>query len=352
MKPEKPMKNFLILLFGSLLIFSCNSPKTESENSTLDKDKESKTNYQTTGSIERLLPELDGLIPNEAEIEILASGFDWIEGPLWLADQNALLFSDVPQNRIWKWTEKDSLELFLEPSGYLGDEENKREPGSNGLMLDAEGNLILCQHGERQIGKMISSINQPKAEYEILVNTFVGKKFNSPNDLAINEGGAIYFTDPPYGLDPWNTKELDIQGVYQLDFMGNVSLQIDSLARPNGIGLSPDDQHLYIAQSDPKQARYYQYDLDENGNVSAGRMILDVTQLVGMNNPGLPDGLAVHSSGHLFASGPGGILIISPEGKHLGTIKTERATSNCTFDADENYLYMTADMDLLRIQLK
>lgn len=348
------MRKTSLILFISFLIFSCNSPesKTEGEETTEDSSELSQSNYQTTGSIQRLQAELDQLIPEEAKIEIVASGFDWSEGPLWLGSMDALIFTDVPQNKIWKWSEIDSLEVYLEPSGYFGDEKNKREPGANGLVLNAEGQLLLCQHGARQVGKMISSIQDPKPEFEVLAGNFEGKKFNSPNDLVLKKDGGLYFTDPPYGLDEWDTKELDFQGVYQIDFMGNLSLQIDSLSRPNGIGLSPDESTLYIAQSDPEKARYYRFELDENGNVSAGKVILDVSNLVGEANPGLPDGMAVHSSGNLFASGPGGILIISPEGKHLGTIKTNRATSNCTFDSDETYLYMTADMDLLRIKLK
>ncbi len=346
------MKKLLASFCFISLLISCSSPKDQANLEEQKGEISTSSNYHTTGSIERMSEEMNSLVPEGAEIEIIASGFDWSEGPLWLQDQQAVIFTDVPKNRIWKWSEQDSLEIYLEPSGYFGEEENKKEPGANGLILDMEGNLILCQHGARQIGKMNASISNPSPEFEVLASGFQGKKFNSPNDLVMNNGGTIYFTDPPYGLDDWDPKELDFQGVYQLDFMGNLSLQIDSLSRPNGIGLSPDQKTLFIAQSDPNKARYYAYELDENGNVFSGKVILDVTDLVGSGNPGLPDGLAVHSSGNLFASGPGGILVISPEGKHLGTIKTGRATSNCTFDTNENYLYITADMDLLRIKLK
>ncbi|MBN3584857.1 SMP-30/gluconolactonase/LRE family protein [Algoriphagus aestuarii] len=348
------MKNCLTKIGLFTLIVSCSSPKNQeslSSDSELISSKNT-SKYETTGSVERINEAINVLIPEDATLEVIASGFDWSEGPLWLSDQNALIFTDVPKNRVWKWSESDSLEIYLEPSGYFGEEKNKREPGANGLILDMAGNLILCQHGARQIGKMKSGISNPSPDFEVLATGFEGKKFNSPNDLVMNEGGTIYFTDPPYGLDDWDTKELDFQGIYQLDFMGNLSLQIDSLSRPNGIGLSPDQKTLYIAQSDPAKARYYSYQLDANGNVSSGKMILDVSNLVGQANPGLPDGMAVHSSGNLFASGPGGILIISPSGEHLGTLKTGRATSNCTFDENEQYLYITADGELLRIKLK
>src|SRR5690606_6663930 len=194
-------------------------------------------------------------------------------------------------------------------------------------------------------------IDSPTPEYVHLVGDFEGKKFNSPNDLVIGKSGQIFFTDPPYGLDEWQTKELDFQGVYRLDLDGSLNLLLDSLSRPNGIGLSPDQKTLYIAQSDAQKARYYSYSLDESGDVVSGRILLDATSSVGEKLPGLPDGLTVHSSGTLFASGPGGIWVISSEGEHLGTILTGEGTANCTFDSDEAYLYITADAYLMRIKV-
>ncbi|SFT88700.1 gluconolactonase [Algoriphagus locisalis] len=341
------MKNSSLLYL--LLAFSaCSSPSTSSSSN----DENEAISYQTVGSVDRLEQELDLFISENAKIEVIASGFEWSEGPLWLADQNALIFSDVPTNKIWKWTEKDSLGLFLEPSGYLGTETNKKEPGSNGLTLNADGELILCQHGERRIAKMNASLSDPTSDFSVLVSDFEGKKFNSPNDLVFNEAGQLFFTDPPYGLDDWNTKELDFQGVYRLDPDGSLNLLLDTLNRPNGIGLSPDGKTLYIAQSDAQKARYYAYGLDGEGNVLSGKILLDATESVGTQLPGLPDGMTVHSSGTLFASGPGGVLVISPDGKHLGTIKTGQGTANCAFDEDESYLYMTADAFLMRIKMK
>ncbi|RIW14090.1 SMP-30/gluconolactonase/LRE family protein [Algoriphagus lacus] len=330
--------------FVFLILLSCASPKKEEV-------KENKI-FQTIGSVERLDSAVNSLIPADAQIEVLASGFEWAEGPLWLEDQQALIFTDVPTNKIWKWTEKDSLSLFLTPSGYLGDRTDKGEPGANGLAMDALGNLILCQHGERQVGKMKAALDAPRPEFEALATGYEGKRFNSPNDLAFNSKGQLFFTDPPYGMDPWDVKELDFQGVYRLDADGKVTLLVDSLSRPNGIALSPDESKFYIAQSDPEKARYYEYSLDENGNVVAGKVLLDVTALQSESKKGLPDGLKVHSNGTLFATGPGGVLVISPEGKHLGTILTENGTANCGFDSGEKYLYMTADSYLMRIPLK
>lgn len=334
------MQKILIPLSIGLLL-ACSSPQKTEQVAV----------YETTGSVERSDSRIDQLIPADAQIEILASGFEWSEGPLWLEDLQALIFTDVPTNKIWKWSEKDSLTLYLEPSGYFGDRAGKREPGANGLALDREGNLLLCQHGERQVGRMKASLTSPRADFDVLVSGFNGKRFNSPNDLVLSTKGEIYFTDPPYGLDEWDEKELDYQGVYKIDTGGVLSLQIDSLSRPNGIGLSPDERTLYIGQSDPEKARYYAFDLDEKGDVVSGRILLDVTELVGEERKGLPDGLKIDKQGNLFATGPGGVLIISPEGKHMGTILTGQGTANCAFDASENYLYMTADMYLMRIRL-
>jgi gluconolactonase len=307
--------------------------------------------YETVGSVDRIDQLVNTLIPEDAKIEILASGFDWSEGPLWLEDQQALIFSDVPANRIYLWSEQDSLSVFLEPSGYFGERKDKREPGSNGLALDLDGNLLLCQHGMRQVGRLKNSLQDPHPAYETLAFEWSGKKMNSPNDLVVHSNGGIYFTDPPYGLDEWDEKELDFQGVYRLKD-GELTLQIDSLNRPNGVALSPDQKTLYVAQSDSKAARYYAFDLNEDGLVIGGKILLDVTYLLAEGGKGLPDGLKVHSSGTIFATGPGGVLVISPEGKHLGTIETGQATANCAFDLDENFLYMTADMHLMRIRLR
>lgn len=322
------------------VLASCSAPQS------------TKDEVLTVGAVERLDSAINALIPKEAQIEVLASGFDWSEGPLWLESEQALIFSDVPSNQIWKWSEQDSLTLYLNPSGYLGDRADKREPGSNGLALDISGNLILCQHGERQIARMLAPLDSPSSSFEALATGFEGNRFNSPNDLVFNSQGQLFFTDPPYGLDPWDEKELDYQGVYRLDVDGRLNLLVDTLSRPNGIALSPDQRRLYVAQSDSERARYFAFELDDAGEVVSGQVLLDVTDLQSEARKGLPDGLKVHSSGVLFASGPGGILIIDAEGKHLGTILTGQATSNCAFDSDEKYLYMTADSLLLRLKLE
>ena len=338
------MKKLFVLFFLASSL-SCTNQKSDSEIEVLE------SAYDTVGSVERLDSAINSLVSEDAKIQVLASGFEWAEGPLWLPDQEALIFTDVPTNKIWMWTEADSLSLFLQPSGYLGTETDKKEPGANGLALNGNGELILCQHGERRIAKMNSSLSNPKADFTALVSDFEGKKFNSPNDLVMDKSGQLFFTDPPYGLDDWDTKELDFQGIYRLDTDGSLSLLIDSLSRPNGIGLSPNQKILYIAQSDPQKARYYAYELDEKGDVVSGKILLDATSSIGDMLPGLPDGLTIHSSGTLFATGPGGVWVISAEGKHLGTIRTGQGTANCTFDSNEEYLYITADAYLMRIKI-
>lgn len=305
------------------------------------------------GEIERLDASLDDLIPGSAEIEVLSEGYDWTEGPVWVASENMLLFSDIPKNSIFKWTEGHGASLYLKPSGYTGSTRREGEPGSNGLLLDSNNQLVLCQHGDRQLGRMTSPVDDPKPEYETIVNNYQGKRFNSPNDATFSRSGDLYFTDPPYGLegnmeDP--AKELPFQGVYRLKAgVNEAELLVDSITRPNGIALSPNEDKLYVACSDPQKAVWYVYDLS-NDQLQNGRIFYDATSTVG-SEKGLPDGMKTHSSGAIFATGPGGVWIFSAGGKVLGKIKTGQATANCAFDNDENYLYITADMYLLRVKL-
>lgn len=328
-----------IIIFG---LFACGVAESE--------EKSESQNDQSF--IDRLSPEMDNIISHSARLDTLAEGFTWSEGPLWLESENALLFTDVPNNVIHKWTESEGFSTYLEKSGYVGDRTDKHEGGANGLILDLDGNLILCQHGERQVARMKAPLNAPQAVYETLVNQYEGVPLNSPNDLVQHSNGVIFFTDPPYGLDPWDSIRLDFAGVYRINKDNSLTLLIDSLTRPNGIALSPDESKLYVAVSDPEKAAYYAYDLDASGNITAGGLLLDVTALLESGLAGLPDGLKVNPKGVLFATGPGGVLIISAEGKHLGTINTGQATANCAFNTDYSVLYMTAHNYLMRIKLK
>jgi gluconolactonase len=299
------------------------------------------------GRIERADPRLDGLIPGDAVIEVLAEGFRWSEGPAWDRAAGRLLFSDVPNNVVHAWSEKGGLSAFLKPSGYTGPEGGGgREPGANGLAFDAQGRLVLCQHGDRRVSRLESGRFVPLAE------RFESKRFNSPNDLVIARDGAIYFTDPPYGLsktfeDPG--REIGWNGVYRISPDGRVSVLVKDLKAPNGIGLSPDGRTLYVGQSDPDRPVVMAYELAQDGSVSNGRVFFDTTPLR-KNGSGAPDGLKVDHEGNVFTTGPGGVLVLTPTGAYLGTILTGVPTANCAFGEDGRALYLTAGDKLCRVR--
>jgi gluconolactonase len=304
---------------------------------------------RTLGEIVRLDPRLDHLVPKDAVIEVLADGFAWSEGPVWDRAHHRVLFSDVPNNRVHSWSEKDGLAVFLEPSGYTGEAPyGGREPGSNGLTFDAKGRLVLCQHGDRRVARL------EDGAFVTLADRYGGKRFNSPNDLVYAADGALYFTDPPYGRpktfdDPG--REMDWCGVYRLAPDGEVSLVVRDLKAPNGVGLSPDGMTLYVNQSDPEKAVLMAYDVQPDGSVSGDRVLFDMTPLQGADSPGLPDGLKIDQQGHIFATGPGGVHVLTPGGTHLGTLRTGVPTANCGFGDDGSTLYITANDMLCRIRL-
>lgn len=307
--------------------------------------------YPTIGEVEYAEKELEALVPKSSKLEKLAEGFDWSEGPLWIEDGNYLLFCDIPPNRIYRWSEKDGLSLYLTPSGYTGLTPRSGEPGSNGLLLDSQGRLVLCQHGDRRMARMDAPLDAPQVRFETLAGKYKGKKFNSPNDAVFHKNGDLFFTDPPYGLeknmdDP--AKELDFQGVYRLDTKGNLHLVTDNISRPNGIAFSPDYKTLYVANSDGANPVWMAFDVDEEGKTSSPRVFFD-SRTIGRQGGG--DGMKVDKQGNVFATGPGGVLVINPQGKYLGTIHTGRATANCAFGDDGKTLYITADDALLRIRL-
>ena len=221
-------------------------------------------------------------------------------------------FPDIPNNKVFKIDEKGNTSEYLHPSGFLGSCSDCAEPGSNGLLLSPDGDLVLMQHGERRVAKMRSALDDPKPDYEVLVDNYEGKRFNSPNDGVFDAKGNLYFTDPPYGLpqqmeDP--TKELDFQGVYCLKTSGEIVL-VDKLSRPNGVAVSTDGLKLYVAVSNPEHAVWYQYDIMGTGNVVNKKVFFNVTDLIGKEGEqGLPDGMKMHSKGYLFATGPGGVWI-------------------------------------------
>ena len=306
-----------------------------------DKQEPIEAAQSTMGRIERLDPAINAIVPVDAVIEVLAEGHSWTEGPLWVPQLNALLYSDIPANAVYMYSDDVGSRPWIEPSPeYPGG-----SGGSNGLILDFEGRLVLAQHSDRRIARLEGNFEQPVPQFQALTEEFEGRRFNSPNDLVLHRDGALYFTDPPYGLaggadDP--ARELDMQGVFRLSSDGAVALLVDNLTRPNGIGLSPAHDVLYVANSGADQRVIMAYELREDGSIKSERVFF--------NSWG--DGLTVDQRGNVYVAEPErGVLVLSPEGIHLGTLLTTQRTSNVTFGDDGSTLYITADSYLLRVKL-
>ena len=299
--------------------------------------------------IVRLDPALDKLLAPDVKVEKLAGGFAWSEGPVWNKKDGYLLFSDIPNNRIVKWDGKGTSD-YLKPAGYTGQAAfTGKEPGTNGLTYDAQGRLVACAHGDR----MVLRLEDDGKKRVPLAQKFENKRLNSPNDLIYKSNGDLYFTDPPYGLpkgvdDP--AREMDYCGVYRLDKNGKLTLLTKEVTRPNGIAFSPDEKTLYVASSDPDKAIWMAYPVKADGTLDKGKVFFDATAWYKEKRPGLPDGMKVDKSGNLWATGPGGVLVFTPDGKHLGTIDTGVNTANVAFGEDGSTLYITANHELLRVK--
>ena len=299
------------------------------------------------GAVRRLSPALDQIVPLAAVIEKVADGFTFTEGPVWTRD-GALLFSDIPNNAIQKWTPDGKVTLFRKPSGYDGtDAPPGAFIGSNGLTLDKQGRLVICEHGNGRVTRL-----EKDGKLTVLAARYEGKRLNSPNDAVYKSDGSLYFTDPPYGFvqqDDDPKKELPFNGVYRLAGAKLVLLYKD-LTRPNGLAFSPDEKYLYVANSDPKRKTWTRFEVKPDGTLGASKVFFDVTSETA---DGLPDGLKVDQKGNVYCTGPGGIWIFSPDGKHLGTIQPPEAPANCAWgDKDGKTLYMTARKGLYRIRLQ
>lgn len=311
---------------------------------------------QTAGTrIEILDPEGATLIDSTEKIENLAGGFTWTEGPLYVADGDYVLFSDIPANSIMKWKEGVGISTFLHPSGYTGDSAKapKNEPGSNGLILDKNGKLVLCQHGDRRIARMTSPLSDPKPQFETIADRYQGKRFNSPNDAVYARNGNLYLTDPPYGLeggekDP--ARELDIHGVFLVRPNGKVELVTSEHKWPNGIAVTPDGKYLLVGHSDSDNRAWMKYELNEQGLVASKSVFYKIPDTE--KAEGAPDGMKISKRGYLYASGPGGVWILNPAGKPVARIYTGQATSNTALSADEKMLYITCDDFFYRVRLK
>lgn len=305
------------------------------------------------GMVRRQAAALDALVDVNAPVEQIGWGYSWAEGPVWVKDGGYLLFSDPRTNTVYRWLPGAPPAEFLKPSGYDGDPNpGLREPGSNGLTIDASGALVMCDSGTRAVAK----VDLKTKKKTILIDKFEGKKLNSPNDLCIAKSGAIYFTDPPYGLegvDASPLKELAFSGVYRLDPSGTLSVLDKELSKPNGIALSPDETTLYVTNSDPAKPVLKSYALGPDGLVKSSAVLFDFTALMRPEAKGNPDGLKVDQDGNLFVAGPGGILILSKEGRLLGLINvTGRAAPNCAFGEDGSTLFICATDIVAKIRLK
>ena len=312
------------------------------------------TNFAHIGRVDRFDSTLDELIPKGAKIEVLCGGFDWSEGPVWVAEENNkfggyVLFSDIPHNAVMKWQEGVGASTFMKPAGYTGVADYGREPGSNGLALDAQGRLVMCEHGDRRI-----SVVTKGGGKLTLADRWNGKRLNSPNDLAIRSNGDIFFTDPIYGLpkraeDPM--REIDFCGVYRVQKNGIVTVQYKGISRPNGIGFSPDEKILYVANSDGNDPVWRAFPVQTDGNLGKPRAFFDSSKDNRVPRSG-GDGLKVDAKGNVFATGAGGVLVLSPKGKLLGRLVNGESIANVAWGNDGSVLYLTSDMYLCRIQTK
>jgi gluconolactonase len=292
------------------------------------------------------------LLDTNAKITVLGTGYAWTEGPLWIEEGGYLLFSDIPNNVIHKYVPDEGVSVYLEESGATGLVEGDPDGGSNGLLLNRDGELVLFQQGDRRVAIMDAPLSRPVSKFRTLAGEYRALRLNSPNDGVFHSDGSLYFTDPPYGLDAImddERKELAFQGIYRLTSDGTLTLLDDTVSFPNGIGLSLDEKHLYVAVSDSAEPVWLAYDIS-GGEVSNKRVFFDASEAA-QQHGGLPDGMAVHSSGNIFATGPGGVWLFSPGGEVLARIFTGRQTANCTLSADERTLYMTAHDTLMSIPL-
>lgn len=307
---------------------------------------------ETVGSIQRFDPELDTVVDVNTPIEVIVTGIQWAEGPVWVKDGGYLVFSDPPANTAYRWKEGEGKSVFRKPSGLVGPiPAGVREAGSNGMALDPQGRLVIADSGTRAITR----VDLRTTKRTILADRYKGKRFNSCNDVAITRAGVIYFTDPPYGLSEGDSsplKQLAYNGVYRLGTDGKVTLLDPSLSRPNGIGLSPDERTMYVSMSDEARPQILAYPLGEDGLPRGVRVLHDFSKELAAKLPGLPDGMKVSATGHLFASGPGGIHILAPDGRKLGTIVTGKAAANCVFGEDGRTLFVTSSDMVVRLRLK
>lgn len=297
-------------------------------------------------TVERLSPRLDEVVSRDARIERLATGFAFTEGPLWLPE-GALLFSDPNRNRIYRWSPSEGLAVFRERSGYQGaDVGEYGQPGSNGLALDPEGRLTVCEHGNRCISR-----TEPDGTRIVLAERYEGRRLNSPNDLVYRSDGTLYFSDPPFGLPRFHDdprRELRVTGVYRLR-EGVLHLETAELSGPNGLAFSPDERFLYVTNWDEERKVVMRHEVGADGSLGPGEVFFDMG---GAPEAEALDGVKVDREGNLFVSGPGGLWVLSRDGEHLGTIRGPELPANLAWgDPDGRTLYLTARHGLYRMRV-
>jgi gluconolactonase len=343
-----------------LAVFGINGPISHSpenfiwiKSATLDFYKSPRVALSATAPhLTRNDPAFDRIVPADAKVEKLAGGFQFTEGPIWIPksaeSEGYLLFSDPNNNLIYRWTQDGQVSIYMTKSGYRGvDIGEYGQPGSNGLTLDREGRLTINQHGNRRVVRL-----EKNGQLTVLANRYEGKRLNSPNDLVYKSDGALYFTDPPFGLpkffdDP--RKELPYSGVFRVSPDGAVRLVSTDLKGPNGIVFSPDEKYLYVDNWDPEKKVVMRYTVEPDGALSRGQVFFDMTSAPGED---ALDGMKVDVEGNLYVSGPGGVWVLSPEGKHLGTIASPEHSHNFAWgDDDGKTLYLCAQTGLYRIRL-
>lgn len=339
------------IAFAACLLLGVACHNTSNNNKVTNQPANKRSHLR---KVEIFDPSALGIIDSNVRIELLDSGHKWTEGPVYIKDGDYLLFSDIPNNSIYKWKEGSGVSLYLKPSGNTGNSKARREPGSNGMLLNVKGQLVLCQHGDRRMALMDAPLNAPSPKFITLADKYQGKRLNSPNDAVYTKNGDLYFTDPPYGLDKRlddSAKQLDFQGVYRLTPGGKLDLLLKDLKFPNGIAFSPDQKTLYVSNSDSLNMLWMKYDMDDKGFVKNGCVMYVAKQYNG-TDAGNPDGMKVNKQGYIFAAGPEGIWIFNPAGKYIARIYTGQKTANCAFSPDEKTLFITSSSDLLRVKLK
>lgn len=292
------------------------------------------------------------IIDMDSQVEILADEFEWAEGPVWVESLNALLFSDVAADKIYRWDESSGLSVFVQPSGHSPDNAATSWRGSNGLAIDKNGALLLAQQSNRTLSRMSAPLSNPTPDYEILASKFGGKLINSPNDLVVHHSGDVYFTDPPYGLAGFEKSpdiELDFFGVFRLTDNNDLRLVNRELEKPNGIALSNDHSTLYVSNSEVGKVQIIAIELDSQGEPRNSRLFFEGEKLIS-DGPGTTDGMTVHPADYLFVSIPNGLGVLSPTGELLGKVELGQVT-NIALNSAHSYLYITSPGRLLRLKI-